>query len=130
MAVGPRDADAIVADRVDLLGLDRDPTSFIACMVLGIGYSANPPSNVVTSCAGATASGMLAVEAFDRIWPFEVPPAALLRALLIEDTETVSGLGYTLLAEEDLALCSYVCPAHLDYGRALRRTLDEIKQGR
>lgn len=100
----------------------------------GTGYLGRYHNQIVllppSQGASATSSGMLAVEAFDRIWPFAVPPAPLLRALLIEDTETVSGLGYTLLAEEDLALCSYVCPAHLDYGRALRRTLDEIKQGR
>ncbi|HSG88750.1 MAG TPA: NADH:ubiquinone reductase (Na(+)-transporting) subunit A [Pseudomonadales bacterium] len=75
-------------------------------------------------------SGMLPVEAFDRVWPFDAPPAPLLRALLIRDTETASSLGCLALAEEDLALCAYVCPAKLDYGAALRDTLRELERGR
>jgi Na+-transporting NADH:ubiquinone oxidoreductase subunit A len=74
-------------------------------------------------------TGMLAVEAFDEVWPFRVPPAPLLRALLTQDTETASHLGATMLAEEDFALCSYVCPAQQDYGTALRETLHAIEQG-
>jgi Na+-transporting NADH:ubiquinone oxidoreductase subunit A len=75
-------------------------------------------------------SGMLAVEDFDRVWPFAAPPGPLLRALLIRDTETASALGCLALTEEDMALCSYVCPAKLDYGSALRETLREIERGR
>jgi Na+-transporting NADH:ubiquinone oxidoreductase subunit A len=74
--------------------------------------------------------GMLALESFEQVWPFHVPILALLRALLTEDTETVSALGCTLLGEEDLALCSYMCPSRLDYGAALTRTLGEIRRGR
>jgi Na+-transporting NADH:ubiquinone oxidoreductase subunit A len=79
---------------------------------------------------GGTGSGMLALEAFEGVWPFEVPPLPLLRALLIEDTETVAALGCTHLAAEDLALCAYLCPERLDYGAALERTLEEIRRGR
>ena len=78
---------------------------------------------------GGWQTGMLPVEAFDQVWPFQVPPAPLLRALLTQDTETASHLGATMLAEEDLALCSYVCPAQQDYGTALRETLRAIEQG-
>lgn len=74
-------------------------------------------------------TGMLAIEAFDEVWPFHVPPAPLLRALLSRDTETALNLGAIMMAEEDLALCSYVCPAKQDYGRALRETLAEIERG-
>jgi Na+-transporting NADH:ubiquinone oxidoreductase subunit A len=49
---------------------------------------------------------------------------------LIRDTETASELGCLALTEEDMALCSYVCPAKLDYASALRETLREIERGR
>ena len=68
-------------------------------------------------------SGMLAVEALDRIWPHPMPVAPLLRALLVQDTGLARDLGVLGLVEEDLALCACVCPAGLDYGTALRRTL-------
>lgn len=75
-------------------------------------------------------NGMVPIEAFDRVWPFPRPPAPLLRALLMRDTQTASALGCLALAEEDLALCTYACPGKLDYGVALRSTLRELERGR
>jgi Na+-transporting NADH:ubiquinone oxidoreductase subunit A len=71
---------------------------------------------------------MLPLECFDRVWPFRVPPAALLRALLVGDADNAIQLGCQGLAEEDLALCTYVCAAKRDYGLALRRTLRDIER--
>ena len=59
----------------------------------------------------AAMTGMLSVEAFDDVWPFRMPSAPLLRAILTHDTATASELGATMLAEDDMALCTYVCPA-------------------
>jgi Na+-transporting NADH:ubiquinone oxidoreductase subunit A len=71
---------------------------------------------------------MLALEDFDRVWPFRIPPVPLLRALLTGDTDAAIELGCRGLAEEDLALCTYVCTAKYDYGLALRRTLRDIER--
>lgn len=73
-------------------------------------------------------TGLLPVEAFDRVWPLRIAPVPLLRALLVNDTENAEALGCLALAEEDLALCSYVCPANLDYSSALRATLESIER--
>jgi Na+-transporting NADH:ubiquinone oxidoreductase subunit A len=73
-------------------------------------------------------TGMLSVEAFDSVWPFKLPVGPLLRSILTGDTATASELGATMLAEEDLALCSYVCPAKQDYGAALRATLQAFEK--
>lgn len=89
--------------------------------------SNNAARTVTTALHGST-SGMLSVEAFERVWPFAMPAVPLLRALLINDTETAVKLGCLGMAEEDLALCSYVCPAKYDYGAALRSTLREIQR--
>lgn len=76
----------------------------------------------------AAMTGMLSVEAFDAVWPFRMPSAPLLRAILTGDTATANELGATMLAEEDLALCSYICPAKQDYGAALRATLQAFEK--
>ena len=73
-------------------------------------------------------TGMLTVEAFDEVWPLGMPPAPLLRALLSGDTETARSLGVAMLGPDDLALCSYVCPAKQDYGWALREIHREMVQ--
>lgn len=70
--------------------------------------------------------GLLPLEIFDRVWPLQIPPVPLLRALLSGDAETAERLGCLSLAEEDLATCASVCPVNLDYAAALRRTLNTI----
>lgn len=71
---------------------------------------------------------MLPYEGFERVMPLDILPTPLLRALLIGDTDTAQSLGCLQLAEEDLALCAYVCPAKQDYGAALRANLEQIAQ--
>lgn len=73
--------------------------------------------------------GMHATETFEAAWPFDPPVAPLLRALLLQDTAQARALGAQMLAAEDLALCSYLCPAHKDYGSALEATLARMQAG-
>ena len=52
------------------------------------------------------------------------------RSLVVDDLENAEKLGCLELTEDDLALCTFVSPGKEDYGRALRRNLDEIwKEG-
>jgi Na+-transporting NADH:ubiquinone oxidoreductase subunit A len=73
-------------------------------------------------------SGMLPMRVFDRVMPLDILPSPLLRALLVKDTDRAQALGCLELDEEDLALCSFVCPAKNDYGVALRINLDQIEK--
>lgn len=69
---------------------------------------------------------MLPVDAFERVMPLDILAAPLLRALLVGDTETAEALGCLELEEEDLALCSFVCPGKNEYGALLRSALAEL----
>jgi len=69
---------------------------------------------------------MIPVESFERVLPLDLLVAPLLRALAIGDVAGAESLGCLELDEEDLALCTYVCPGKLDYGVLLRAVLDEI----
>lgn len=71
---------------------------------------------------------MVPVGLLEKVWPFDLLVTPLLRALLAEDDETAEALGCLELAEEDVAACSFVCPSKIDYGRALRATLDRIEE--
>ncbi|MHC5011076.1 MAG: NADH:ubiquinone reductase (Na(+)-transporting) subunit A, partial [Planctomycetota bacterium] len=53
---------------------------------------------------------MVPVEAFERVLPFDTLAVPLLRSLLVGDVESARALGCAELVEEDLALCTYVCP--------------------
>jgi Na+-transporting NADH:ubiquinone oxidoreductase subunit A len=55
---------------------------------------------------------MVPIGTYERVMPLDVLPTQLLRALLVKDTDTAQQLGCLELAEEDLALCTFVCPAN------------------
>ena len=64
---------------------------------------------------------------YERVMPLDLLPTLLLRALAMQDVERAEELGCLELDEEDLALCSFVCPSKLDYGASLRRVLTTIE---
>ena len=70
---------------------------------------------------------MVPIGAYERVMPMDLMPTHLLRALTVGDVEWAEELGALELDEEDLALCSFVCPGKFDFGSALRRTLDTLQ---
>ena len=78
-----------------------------------------------TALAGARGP-LIPIADFDRVMPLRLLPVPLLRALSVGDWETAARLGCLELAEEDLALLSYVCPGRGEYGPLLRAVLDAI----
>ena len=86
------------------------------------------PRVAPTTALHGGATAMIPMEAFERVMPLDILPALLLRALLVGDTDMARALGCLELDEEDLALCSYVCPGKNDYGPLLRSCLDTIER--
>jgi len=71
---------------------------------------------------------MVPVGSYERIMPLDVLPTQLLRALIVGDTDVAQKLGALELEEEDLALCTYVCPGKYEYGPILRDNLTRIEK--
>jgi Na+-transporting NADH:ubiquinone oxidoreductase subunit A len=65
---------------------------------------------------------------YEKVMPLDILPTQLLRALLTKDSDLAQALGALELEEEDLALCTYVCPGKYDYGSALRENLTLIEK--
>ncbi|MCU0305443.1 MAG: Na(+)-translocating NADH-quinone reductase subunit A [Thermoanaerobaculales bacterium] len=83
-----------------------------------------------TTTTNGAHRAMVPIGLFERVMPLDILPTFLLRALLMGDLERAEALGCLELDEEDLALCTFVCPGKEDYGPALRRNLLEIwKEG-
>jgi len=53
---------------------------------------------------------MVPIGNYERVMPLDILPTLLLRDLLAGDTDSAQALGCLELDEEDLALCTYVCP--------------------
>ncbi len=64
---------------------------------------------------------------YEQVMPMDILATQLLKALVTEDTEQAQALGCLELDEEDLALCTFVCPSKIDYGPILRRNLTRIE---
>ena len=71
---------------------------------------------------------MVPIGAYEKIMPLDILPTQLLRALIVGDIESAQNLGALELDEEDLALCSYVCPGKYEYGPILRENLTLIEK--
>ena len=71
---------------------------------------------------------MVPVGTYEQIMPLDFIPTFLLRALITGDTEQAQQLGCLELDEEDLALCSFVCPGKYEYGPMLRDNLTRIER--
>lgn len=65
---------------------------------------------------------------YERVMPLDILPTLLLRDLIVGDTDSAQALGILELDEEDLALCTFVCPGKHEYGSILRSVLDKIEK--
>lgn len=69
------------------------------------------------------------LDVYERVLPLDMIAIRLLKCLAIGDAEQSAELGCLELIEEDLALCSFVCPGKNEFGPMLRRVLTAIEQG-
>ncbi|ENA0610291.1 Na(+)-translocating NADH-quinone reductase subunit A [Enterobacter bugandensis] len=83
--------------------------------------------NFSTSTHGGERA-MVPIGSYERVMPLDILPTLLLRDLLAGDSDSAQALGCLELDEEDLALCTYVCPGKYEYGPVLREVLTRIEQ--
>ncbi|MCA9230930.1 MAG: Na(+)-translocating NADH-quinone reductase subunit A, partial [Planctomycetales bacterium] len=71
---------------------------------------------------------MIPIGMYEQVMPLDIIATPLLKALITEDTEYAQQLGVLELDEEDLALCTFVCPGKYEYGPLLRQSLTSIER--
>ena len=81
-----------------------------------------------TTTTNGSPRAMVPIGMYERVMPMDILPTFLLRSLVVGDIEQAEKLGILELDEEDLALCSFVCPGKTDYGPLLRRNLEMIEK--
>ncbi|WDE10912.1 Na(+)-translocating NADH-quinone reductase subunit A [Thalassomonas haliotis] len=82
----------------------------------------------MTTTTNGSARDMVPIGNFERVMPLDILPTMLLRDLCAGDTDGAQQLGALELDEEDLALCTFVCPGKTDYGVVLRECLTTIEK--
>jgi Na+-transporting NADH:ubiquinone oxidoreductase subunit A len=71
---------------------------------------------------------IIPIGSYEKVMPLDILPTHLLRALAVNDIDEAEKLGVLELDEEDLALCTFVCPSKINHGENLRRTLTLIEK--
>jgi Na+-transporting NADH:ubiquinone oxidoreductase subunit A len=93
-----------------------------------MGHLAPKKLFAMTTTTNGSERSMVPIGNYERIMPLDILPTILLRDILSGDSEQAAKLGVLELDEEDLALCTYVCPGKYEYATALRAMLNDIEK--
>jgi Na+-transporting NADH:ubiquinone oxidoreductase subunit A len=65
---------------------------------------------------------------YEKVFPLNIYPMQLLKAIIAEDVDQMERLGIYEVAEEDFALCEFICPSKTEMQTLVRKGLDLMKQ--
>ena len=81
----------------------------------------------LTTSTNGSSRAIVPIGLYEGVMAMDLLATPLLRALAMHDVERAEELGCLELDEEDLALCSFVCPSKIDHGAALRAVLTTLE---
>ena len=61
---------------------------------------------------------------YEKVVPMDIYPMQLLKAILAEDIDMMENLGIYEIAEDDFALCEFICPSKIEIQSIVRKGLD------
>ena len=70
---------------------------------------------------------MIMSNEYDRVFPMDIYPEYLLKAIIAGDIDRMEALGIYEVAPEDFALCEFVCSSKLEIQRIVRAGLDMLR---
>ena len=82
----------------------------------------------MTTTTHGSKRAMVPMGTYEKVMPLDILPTQLLRALIYRDTDEAQALGVLELEEEDLGLCTFVCPGKYEYSSLLRESLSTIER--
>jgi Na+-transporting NADH:ubiquinone oxidoreductase subunit A len=81
-----------------------------------------------TTAINGSNRAIVPIGVYEKVFPLDMVPTFLLRSLVMHDVEMAEEFGCLELDEEDVALCSFVCPGKTEYGHHLRQVLTTIEK--
>ncbi|MCJ7820304.1 MAG: NADH:ubiquinone reductase (Na(+)-transporting) subunit A, partial [Bacteroidales bacterium] len=61
---------------------------------------------------------------YEKVVPMDIYPMQLFKAILAQDIDMMENLGIYEVAEEDFALCEFICPSKIEIQAIVRKGLD------
>ncbi|KPK84268.1 MAG: Na(+)-translocating NADH-quinone reductase subunit A [Bacteroides sp. SM23_62_1] len=100
-------------------GLNKFSNSrtFMSWMMVGKKYRAH------TNINGGRRAFVMSGE-YEKVLPMDIYPVHLLKAILVEDIDRMENLGIYEIAEEDFALCEYVCTSKIEVQSLVRKGIE------
>jgi len=95
--------------------------TFISSMIPGKRFD-------FTTTTNGSHRAIIPLGMYEKVLPMDLEPTFLLKALVMGDVETAERMGCLELGEEDVALCTFVCPGKNEYGSHLRDVLTTIEK--
>lgn len=65
---------------------------------------------------------------YEKVLPMDIYPMQLLKAILANDIDLMENLGIYEVAEEDFALCEFICPSKIEIQAIIRNGLDLMRK--
>ena len=89
-------------------------------------FGSNKSPYNFTTLQNGSHRAFVPIEAWEKVFPMDIYINALLRSIEANDFEEMEKLGIYECDEEDVALCSFVCPSKTDVGAIIRKGLDTV----
>lgn len=61
---------------------------------------------------------------YEKVVPMDIYPMQLFKAIIAQDVDAMENLGIYEVAEEDFALCEFICPSKIEIQSIVRNGLD------
>lgn len=71
---------------------------------------------------------MIMSNEYDRVFPMDILPEYLIKAIIAGDIDRMEALGIYEVAPEDFALCEFVCSSKMELQRIVREGLDMLRK--
>ena len=71
---------------------------------------------------------MIMSNEYDRVFPMDILPEYLVKAIIAGDIDRMEALGIYEVAPEDFALCEFVCSSKMELQRIVREGLDMLRK--
>lgn len=78
----------------------------------------------LNTCMNGEDRAFVVTGQYEKVFPFDIYPVQLLKAIMTKDLENMENLGIYEVAPEDFALCEFVCTSKLPLQQTVREGLD------
>ena len=104
-----------------------NPSKFSISRALVSWMSPNKKYNLDANMNGEERP-FVVTEEYDKVFPFDIYPVQLVKAIMVDDIELMENLGIYEVAPEDFALCETVCTSKIPTQTIVRNGLAMLRE--